>query len=36
MPIRDILFPMLSYPTATAADSVEKAVTVAAGLGAHI
>jgi nucleotide-binding universal stress UspA family protein len=36
MPIRDILFPMLSYPTATAADSVEKAVTLAAGLGAHI
>jgi nucleotide-binding universal stress UspA family protein len=36
MPIRDILFPMLSYPTATAADSVERAVTLAAGLGAHV
>lgn len=36
MPIRDILFPMLSYPTATAADSVERAVTLATGLGAHI
>jgi nucleotide-binding universal stress UspA family protein len=36
MPIRDILFPMLSYPVATATDSVEKAVTLAAGFGAHI
>ncbi|MGA7489357.1 MAG: universal stress protein [Xanthobacteraceae bacterium] len=36
MPIRDILFPMLSYPTATAADSVERAVALAAGLGAHV
>jgi len=36
MTIRDILFPMLSYPTATAADSIERAVTWATGLGAHI
>jgi nucleotide-binding universal stress UspA family protein len=36
MTIRDILFPMLSYPTATAADSIERAVTLANGLGAHI
>ena len=36
MTIRDILFPMISYPTATAADSIERAVTLAAGLGAHI
>jgi nucleotide-binding universal stress UspA family protein len=36
MPIRDILFPMLSYPVATAADSIDRAVTLAAGLGAHI
>jgi nucleotide-binding universal stress UspA family protein len=36
MPPRDILFPMLSYPAATAADSIERAVTLAAGLGAHI
>jgi nucleotide-binding universal stress UspA family protein len=36
MPIRDILFPMLSYPMATATDSVEKAVAMAAGFGAHI
>src|SRR6516164_8755753 len=27
---------MISYPTATAADSIERAVTLAAGLGAHI
>jgi hypothetical protein len=27
---------MLSYPTATSADSIERAVTLAAGLGAHI
>jgi nucleotide-binding universal stress UspA family protein len=36
MPVRDILFPMLSYPAATATDSIERAVTLAAGLGAHI
>jgi len=36
MTVRDILFPMLSYPTATAADSIERAVTWATGLGAHI
>jgi nucleotide-binding universal stress UspA family protein len=36
MPTRDILFPMLSYPAATATDSIERAVTLAAGLGAHI
>jgi nucleotide-binding universal stress UspA family protein len=36
MPIRDILLPMLSYPVPTATDSVEKAVTMAAGFGAHI
>src|SRR6516225_11214489 len=36
MTIRDILFPMLSYPTATAADSIERAVTWATALGAHI
>jgi len=36
MTIRDILFPMISYPTATAADSIERAVTLAARLGAHI
>ena len=36
MTIRDILFPMLSYPTATAVDSIERAVTLTAGLGAHI
>jgi hypothetical protein len=35
MPIRDILFPMLSYPVATATDSIERAVRFAAGLGAH-
>jgi nucleotide-binding universal stress UspA family protein len=36
MPIRDILLPMFSYPAPTATDSVEKAVTMAAGLGACI
>jgi nucleotide-binding universal stress UspA family protein len=36
MPIRDILFPMLSYPVMTATDSIEKAVAMAAGFGAHI
>src|SRR6516164_5916739 len=36
MTIRDILFPMLSYPTPTTTDSIERAVTWATGLGAHI
>jgi nucleotide-binding universal stress UspA family protein len=36
MPIRDVLFPMLGYPTPTATDSIEKVATLAAGLGAHI
>jgi nucleotide-binding universal stress UspA family protein len=36
MPTRDILFPMLSYPVMTASESIEKAATLAAGLGAHI
>ena len=36
MTIRDILLPLLSYPAATTTDSVEKAVAVASGLGAHI
>src|SRR5262245_49687296 len=36
MPTRDILFPMLSYPVMTASDSIEKAATLAAALGAHI
>jgi nucleotide-binding universal stress UspA family protein len=36
MPIRDILLPMLSYPVPTATDSVEKAVTMAARVGAHV
>jgi hypothetical protein len=36
MPIRDVLFPMLSHPVATTADSVERAAALAAGLGAHI
>lgn len=36
MPIRDILFPMVSYPTPTAADAVDKAVALAGSLGAHI
>jgi hypothetical protein len=36
MPTRDILFPMISYPTATANGAVEKAVGLAASLGAHI
>jgi nucleotide-binding universal stress UspA family protein len=36
MTIRDTLFPMVSYPTATSADSIERAVAWAAGLGAHI
>ena len=36
MPIRDILFPMISYPTPTAIGTVEKAVGLAGSLGAHI
>jgi nucleotide-binding universal stress UspA family protein len=36
MPTRDVLFPMLSYPVATATGSIESAVRLAAGLGAHI
>jgi nucleotide-binding universal stress UspA family protein len=36
MPIRDVLFAMLSYPVPTATGSVESAVRLAAGLGAHI
>ena len=36
MPTRDILFPMMSYPTPPTNGSIEKAVAVAAGLGAHI
>jgi nucleotide-binding universal stress UspA family protein len=36
MPIRDVLFPMLSYPVPTATGSIESAVRLAAGLGAHI
>jgi nucleotide-binding universal stress UspA family protein len=36
MTIRDILFPMVSYPMATTSDSVEIAVALAAGLGARI
>src|SRR5215469_9277862 len=37
LPIRSApMTPMLSYPTATAADSIERAVTWATGLGAHI
>jgi nucleotide-binding universal stress UspA family protein len=36
MPTRDILFAMMSYPTPTANGAVERAVSFAAGLGAHI
>jgi nucleotide-binding universal stress UspA family protein len=36
MPIRDILFPMISYPTPTATATVETAVGLAGSLGAHI
>jgi len=36
MPIKDILFPMISYPIPTKTDSVEKAVGLAASLGAHL
>jgi hypothetical protein len=36
MSVRDVLFPMLSYPVATATGSIESAVRLAAGLGAHI
>src|SRR5262245_29756988 len=36
MPIKNILFPMISYPTPTAARSIESAVAVAGSLGAHV
>jgi nucleotide-binding universal stress UspA family protein len=36
MPIKDILFAMMSYPTPTATDALEPAISLAAGLGAHI
>jgi nucleotide-binding universal stress UspA family protein len=36
MPIRDILFPMISHPVPTANGSIEKAAGLAASLGAHI
>ena len=36
MPTRDILFPMLSYPTRPESGSIESAASVAAALGAHI
>ena len=36
MPIKDILFPMFSYPTPTATGTVETAVCLAGSLGAHI
>jgi len=36
MATRDILLPMLSYPVATGIGSIESAVRLAAGLGAHI
>ncbi len=36
MPIKDILFPMISYPTPTAIGTVETAVGLAGSLGAHI
>ena len=36
MTIRDILFPMISYPIPTRSDSVEKAVGLAASLAAHL
>ena len=36
MPTRDILFPMLSYPTLPENGSIESAASVAAALGAHI
>jgi hypothetical protein len=36
MPTRDILFPMLSYPTRPENGSIESAASVAAALGAHI
>ena len=36
MPIRDILFPMTSYPTPTSTRTVETAVGLAGSLGAHI
>jgi hypothetical protein len=36
MPTRDILFPMISYPTPTETGTVEMAVDLAGTLGAHI
>jgi nucleotide-binding universal stress UspA family protein len=36
MPIKDILFPMISYPMPTAVGTVETAVGLAGSLGAHI
>lgn len=36
MPIRDILFPMITYPEPTATETVDKAVALAGSLGAHI
>jgi nucleotide-binding universal stress UspA family protein len=36
MPIKDILFPMISYPTPTPIGTVERAVGLASSLGAHI
>jgi hypothetical protein len=36
MPIKDILFPMISYPVPTRTNSVEKAVGLAASFGAHL
>ncbi len=36
MPIKDILFPMFSYPTPTVTGTVETAVGLAGSLGAHI
>src|SRR5262245_1521584 len=36
MPIRDVLFPMISYPAPTATRSIEAAVAVAGSLGAHV
>jgi nucleotide-binding universal stress UspA family protein len=36
MPIKNILFPMISYPAPTATRSIESAVGLAGSLGAHI
>jgi nucleotide-binding universal stress UspA family protein len=36
MPIKDVLFPMISYPAPTGPDAVERAVGLAASLGAHL